>query len=232
MTPGMWPSGCSTPASAICPSRRAATWWAWSRPATCWPLKAGPPSRTDAPCSAAVAGEAMATVKADETRQAQQPDLLQPVAGAPEGEDVLTAARPDRLDQPPAVPQLFDQRGRHLRKGRGDDDRVVRSPLRHALAAVTGEQYDVVDPLTRQIRLRPIDQFGPQIDAHDVMGQLGQQGGLEAEAGTDLQHMLPPGQLQAFDHPRRQRRLGGHLPMRDREGRVDVGLPGGRGGHE
>ena len=73
--------------------------------------------------------------------------------------------------------------------------------VRHAAAAVSGEQLDVVDALPGEIPPRLPNQIRPQLDAHDIGGQASEQRGLEAQAGTDLEHVFVPGEIKTFDHP-------------------------------
>ena len=55
---------------------------------------------------------------------------------APEQSDVLRAAGPDRLDEPPAGRELRRQGRRHERMRRGDHDRRTRRVRCQSLAAV------------------------------------------------------------------------------------------------
>jgi hypothetical protein len=74
-----------------------------------------------------------------------------------------------------------------------------------------------------QVPARLAGQVRPALDADHAAGQAGQQGGLEAQAGADLEHVVTAGQVQALDHPGRQRRLRSHLPVPDRDRLVAVG---------
>jgi hypothetical protein len=77
-----------------------------------------------------------------------------------------------------------------------------------------------------------VGEIGEALDAEHLARELGKQGRLLAIAGADLEHALGAAERERFDHPRDERRLRGHLLVRDRERSVDVCKSGVLGGHE
>jgi hypothetical protein len=104
--------------------------------------------------------------------------------------------------------------------------------LRDAQGAVADHDPDPVQPDHGQVGPGLGGQVGEALDRDDLAGQPGQDGGLEPEAGADLQDPLAAGQLQRRHHGGDQAGLGGHLPMRNPDRPVQVGLAGRGRGHE
>ena len=73
-----------------------------------------------------------------------------------------------------------------------------------------------------QVALGAGGELGPPLDGDHVGGQVGQQRGLVAAPGADLQDVFGAGQHQPGQHLGRQRRLGADLAVSD--GHRDVGI--------
>jgi hypothetical protein len=65
-------------------------------------------------------------VQADEVRAAERADSPKRAAALLEQDDVLGAARPERLDEPPALGELLGEGERHACVGGCDQNRVER----------------------------------------------------------------------------------------------------------
>lgn len=159
------------------------------------------------------AREAVAAVEAYEPRQCQYLQAFQSGRGALKRDDLFLAAWSDGLDQVSAEPELLDQRRRYLREGRRDEDGVEGRAVGYAATSVSDQQLHVMDSVPGEVASRAVHQVGPPLDAHDISGQPCQQRGLETKPGADLKHVFIAGETQTLDHPRRQRRLRGHLLM-------------------
>ena len=83
-----------------------------------------------------------------------------------------------------------------------------------------------------EVAARGLGQVRPALDAPDGAGEAGQQGGLPAEPGPDLEHVLGAREPERLDHPRDERRLGRHLVVWYRDRLVEVGHADGRVRHE
>lgn len=62
------------------------------------------------------------------------------------------------------------------------------------------------------------------LDAEDLTGEPGEQGGLKAQAGSDLEHALSRPERQRLEHRCHERRLRRHLPVGNRNRFVPVGV--------
>jgi hypothetical protein len=167
--------------------------------------------------------EAVPSAEADEPGQCEHLLAFQPGGCALEKDDLLLPARSDGLYEAPAALELFDERRGNFGKRRGHDDGVVRGAVRNTAAPVPDQQVDIADAMPGKIPLCLLNEIGPHVDAHDIVGQASQQRGLEADTGADFEHVLVPGKAKALDHSCRERRLRGHLPVPDRDRNVVIG---------
>ncbi|GAA3837639.1 hypothetical protein GCM10022206_89790 [Streptomyces chiangmaiensis] len=93
---------------------------------------------------------------------------------------------------------------------------------RHPEGPVAEYDLGIADALPGQPQAGLVDQVGPALDADNARGQAGQQRGLPAVSGPDLQVLFVSGEAESGDHHGDQRGLGGHLPVGERNGRVPV----------
>jgi hypothetical protein len=117
--------------------------------------------------------------------------------GTLEQHHLLAAARPDRLCQAAADPELGCQRRGDLRERGGDQDGVVGGTLGQSAAAVAGEHLRAAGAVPGQVPPRLVRRVRPALDADHAGGHAGQQGGLEAQAGADLEHVVAAVRVQA-----------------------------------
>jgi hypothetical protein len=113
---------------------------------------------------------------------------------------VLAAATADRLHEPATFDQLLGKGWRHTRERGRDEDRVERGPVRQTRTAVTDDDVDVAESLTREVRLRSRRQIGVALDAQDVRGEPGEDGRLEPVPCADLEHPFRARQRECLDH--------------------------------
>jgi hypothetical protein len=145
--------------------------------------------------------------------------MVESAAALLEEHDILVAAVADRLHGRPVLDKLLRERRRHEGVG-GDEDRAEGCVLRQPLASVADDDRDVIDPGERGAgRLGDV---GETLDAEHLAREPREQRGLPAVAGADLEHALVAGQRERFDHPRDERGLRYHLPVGDRDRRVQV----------
>jgi hypothetical protein len=71
--------------------------------------------------------ESVPADQGDKPRARDRPDAVEDAVPLPEQDDLLVAAAAERLDEASALGELRDERRRHAREGRGDEDRVVRA---------------------------------------------------------------------------------------------------------
>src|SRR5215218_3206537 len=135
----------------------------------------------------------------------------------------LLATRAYRLDESPAHHELLREGWRDGGERRGDEDRIVEGVLRESLAPVPRDDLDVLDPVSGEVVLSGFGDIGEAFHAPHKVRQVGEQRRLEAVARADLEDALGAGELQSLDHLRRERRLGRHLLVRDRQRPVQVG---------
>jgi deoxyribonuclease V len=160
-------------------------------------------------------------VRADD-RPASDEALGQPLVQ----HDVLSAAGADRLDQSATDCELRDQRIGNLRERGRDEDRVVRCVLGKAFTPIADDDRRVLDTAACEVLPRRLREVGPPLDAPDRVRESRKQGGLPPVARSDLEHALGTGQRERVDHPRNERRLCGHLAVRNRKRSVETGLVG------
>ena len=132
----------------------------------------------------------------------------------------------------PGSPELDGERRRYTRERGGDHYRVEGGVSRGSFGSIPRQDHDIVDALRGEVALRLRCQVRPDVDADHVGGEPGQQRGLVAVAGADLEYLFCAGQAERRDHRGRQGRLGGHLMVRDRYGPVIVGSPDVGGRHK
>jgi deoxyribonuclease V len=165
-------------------------------------------------------------VPADEGDEARARDVLtrdQAAALTLKQRHRLAAAPTDRLYEPTAFGELFDQRGRHRRKGGRDEDRVEGGVPRETGAAVADDDGDVAYALAREAGTRSLGEVGIPLDAEDMCRQPREDRSLEPVAGPDLEDALGTLERERLHHPRDEGRLRRHLAVRDRERLVVVG---------
>jgi deoxyribonuclease V len=145
-----------------------------------------------------------------------------------EQHDVLPAAGADGLDQPATDRELrhqwiwdFGKRGR-------DENRVVRCVLGKAFTPIADDDRRVLGAAAGEVLPRRVREVGPPLDAPDLARESREQGGLPPVAGSNLEHALGAGQRQRLDHPGDERRLCGHLAVRNRQRSVEIRLVGER----
>ncbi|WP_372477870.1 hypothetical protein [Streptomyces barringtoniae] len=142
---------------------------------------------------------AMGAVQPDEPGRGDRPAVHQVVSPPLVQLEALLAALPDRLDEPATGAELIHERLRHSREGRADDDGVVRGTARYPEGPVAEYDLGMADALPGPTQAGLVDQVGSALDADDVRGQAGQQRGLPAGSGPDLQDLLVSG--EAEPHP-------------------------------
>src|SRR5437867_965671 len=102
-----------------------------------------------------------------------------------EEEDVLGAARSERLYEPAALGEFLRERLRHARVRRSDEDRIEGRLLRQPLAPVADDDHDVVAAGER--RACGLGEVGKPFDAEHFAREPRQECRLPAVAGADLE---------------------------------------------
>jgi hypothetical protein len=128
----------------------------------------------------------------------------------PGDDDRVHAAVGDRDQRQPAGGQLGQPLRRQPGTAAGHNDPIVRRAGRPAVVAVAVDHGDLAVQADTAQRLACFGHHllvGVQGD-HRGGGDGGQQGGVVAGAGTDLQHPHAGGQFQGLQHLGHQRRLG------------------------
>ena len=132
----------------------------------------------------------------------------------------LTFAHRDHA-APPHL-HLVEQRGRNERCPAGDQYPVERGLTGCTCESISVEQAGL-HPQALQTLLGLQVQRAVPFNGEDLGAQFGQHGGLVAAAGSDLQHLHPPGHLQQLGLVGHGPGLGDGLPARNGEGVVLVG---------
>ena len=171
-------------------------------------------------------------MEADEPCLRQGPHPPQAVGAFLIQNDGFRAARTHGLDQASPDPELSSQRRRHARECGGDHDRVERGVIGGSFGPVPHQDDDIADALLGEVVPRLLGQIGPDLDADHAGSDPGEQRGLVAVTGADLEYLLRTVQAQRRDHHGAQRRLGGHQMVRNRHRRVVVGPVRAGGRHE
>ena len=97
---------------------------------------------------------------------------------------------------------------------RGDVDRVVGRVLGQPARAVADESVTFVDAGRREVRRRLARQRGVDARRSTRAAQPGEQRGVVARAGADVEHALAAAQLEQLAHARDDQRLGDRLARR------------------
>ncbi len=155
-------------------------------------------------------------------RAGHEPLSLEDAAALPEEDDLVPAARPDRLNEPAAFSELFDEGRGNGRKCGRDEDRVVWRALGEPACAVADNDVRVLDALPLEVGAGRTRDVLPALDAPDLAGEAGEECRLPAEAGSDLEHAVGSGESERLDHTGDQGRLRRHLVVGDRQRRVPV----------
>jgi len=139
----------------------------------------------------------------------------------------------DRCDEPAAVGELRLERvePRAIARGR-DVDRVERRLLRQPARAVADRERDVLDPGPGERFAGDAREVGVALDRPDVGGQRGEDRGVVAGAGADVEDAVVGPQLEQLGHAADDERLGDRLPAGDAERGVVVGVRAQLVGHE
>jgi hypothetical protein len=98
--------------------------------------------------------------------------------------------------------------------------------------AVTDHHVRVPDPVAGEVRTCGVGEICEPLDTPHLMGEAREQSRLPAVARADLEHRLVNGESERVDHARDQRRLRGHLVVRDRQRHIDLCACRMLGGHE
>ncbi len=109
-------------------------------------------------------------------------------------------------------------------RGGGHQDAIERRPRRAAGGAVADREDDVAVARRLEPRPRLERERLDHLDRHDLGGEIGQDRGLVARAGADLEHPRAGLQAQQMGHQRDHQRLRDGLAMADRQRPVVVGL--------
>src|SRR5579862_1804147 len=146
-----------------------------------------------------------------------------PLRRADDHLQLLLPAAPDRDDEPAAKLQLVDERLRRPRRGGGDRDRGIRSVLGEAAAAVSDVNVHAAGvPGRREALTRAFGQRRDALDRVHLRSELGDDGGLVAGAGADVEHALAAVQPELLADARDHVRLRDRLTLPDRYCRVVV----------
>jgi hypothetical protein len=124
------------------------------------------------------------------------------------GHDGVHAAVGDRGEDEAAWGELVEPVWGQAGHTTGDNDAVVRGVVRLGEVAVAVQDGDVVVESEPADRVgRTLGGGGPGVDGdHRGFGDGGDQRGVVAGAGTDLQHAHARAQGEGFEHPGHQRR--------------------------
>src|SRR5215210_3643284 len=152
------------------------------------------------------------------------------------GEDLeVLPDLPHRQHEPAAGFDLAEERLRHVRRCRGDDDGVERSMLRPPLVAVADADLDVAIALLSEGGARLRTERRDDLHAIDLAvraDDLGEDRGLISRSGADLEHLVARTDAEELGHPRHHVGLGDGLPLADGERRILVRRSALRRGHE
>ena len=127
-------------------------------------------------------------------------DQLQPLAPAPT----------DRHGEAATRLELVVELLRQARRRRRDRDRVERRVLRQAERPVSDVDVDPLVPGRGEVLPGLLGELGNPLDRVHLRGQLGEDCGLVAGAGADVEHALAAGEAEDLADP------GDHVRLRDR----------------
>src|SRR5215216_7093664 len=96
--------------------------------------------------------EAVGSDQTHEARAGQHTNADRRASALGEQHHLLVTAAADRLHEPAVLDELLDQRGGHLGKSGGDNDRVVRRVLGEPERPVTDHHVRVPDPVAGEVR--------------------------------------------------------------------------------
>jgi len=139
---------------------------------------------------------------------------------------------PDRENETAAVLQLRLEGLRDARRGGRDHDRIEGRGLGPAQVAVPRAHLDVGVAEALQEGRRLLGERRHDLDRVDARGDLGQDRGLIAGAGADLEHGLAALEAQRLRHEADDVRLRDRLPVADGHRVILVGLRPERRGNE
>src|SRR5438552_762643 len=194
---------------------------------TRWRSPAGPPPQPaatviTATTASAPARTALGLLPAVAAAQLHEPTVAEvflgdPVRLAPDADQALELLLPHREDEPPARPELLDQRAWALRRPGGHDDRIVRCLGRPPERAVPDlDRHAVAIAEGVEQVAGPERQLGDALEREHAGAELGQHGGLVPRAGSHLEHaLIAVRELQRLAHE------GHHVRLRDRLARAD-----------
>ena len=198
----------------------------WSHNATVWADRgARPVARgSDRSRFLPVLGEAVGPDEPHEMGRYRRRLGNQAIAALQIGGHHLVPAEPDGVGDPTFVGELVHERGRDP-WGRGrDHDGVERCIRGGSEGAIAHGHRHVPDPRFPEIPLGPGGEIGEPLDRDDVGSERCQDRRLEPQPGPHLQDLLFSTKMQRGHYLADQRRLGGDLTVRDRDGPISVGL--------
>jgi len=129
--------------------------------------------------------------------------------------EVLSVALADGNDHATAFFELFNQLGRNIFRGAGDDDLVERRIFRPAEVTVADFRFHV--RVSGQDSGGPLAERLDDLDRVDLLDKVAENGGLVSAARTDLQHLVVRLGIESLGHV-------GH----DEGGRDGLGLADGQ----
>ena len=136
-----------------------------------------------------------------------------------------------RDDEPAALRNLIDERGRHLSGRARHEDPVVWGFGRPAHAAVRDRDLDIVESQAPQRRRRLLRERSLTFDRDDAAAEPAEDRRLVARPGAYLEHDAIRLEVQRLRHERHHQRLRDGLAAADRECAVLIGMAA-RAAHE
>lgn len=163
--------------------------------------------------------ETVPAVETDETRPRQGPHPPQAIGVFLMQNDIFYAPRAHGLDQASPGPELGGQR-RHARERGGDHDRVEWGMLWGPFGPISYQDDDIAGACVARLRWPRSARSGQISMLTTRAASRASSAVWVAVAGADFEHLLRTVQAQRRDQHGAQRRLGGHLIVRNRHGPV------------